>query len=451
MRKIIHDQLPLVPVIATHQHVLELQQMSRILDENPQAAKLVFMDLIAGGIDPDKGCEGLSGDQVLRADIIRQSNGYSYEELTFHLADSMSYRAFCRIGIAARPPTASTLQDNIKKVRPETLEAINRMLVGNAKENGVESGRKVRTDCTVMESNIHEPSDSSLLWDCVRVLVRYVEQAQASVSVPFSDHSRRAKRRSIGINNAKTKAIRVSLYRDLIKVTEKTLGYAERTVLALEQAYPAEALESLELNDVYHLLRHNIDLTKRVIDQARRRVLDGTSVPVADKVVSIFEPHTDIIVKGRRETLYGHKLCLTTGASGLVLDCVIEDGNPADSTLAVKMIERQIKIYGQAPRQVCYDGGFSAKENLTAIKKLEVEDVVFSKAPGIALLDMVKSSWVYKRLKHFRAGIESNISFLKRCFGWDRCTWRSLQSFKAYTWASVVAANLLILARHALK
>ncbi len=451
MRKIIHDQLPLVPVIATHQHVLELQQMSRLLDENPQAAELVFMDLIAGGIDPDKGCEGLSGDQVLRANIIKQGNGYSYEELAFHLADSMSYQAFCRLGIAARSPTASTLQDNIKKVRPETMEAINRMLVGNAKENGVEDGRKVRTDCTVMETNIHEPSDSSLLWDCVRVLARTIDQARTLVCIPFSDHSKRAKRRSIGINNAKTNASRVSLYRDLIKVTEKTLGYAERTVLALEEAYPVEALESLELNDVYHVLLHNIDLTKRVIHQARRRVLDGKSVPVADKVVSIFEPHTDIIVKGRRETLYGHKLCLTTGASGLVLDCVIEDGNPADSTLAVKMMERQIKIYGRSPRQACFDGGFSSKENLNAIKKLEVQDVVFSKAPGIALLDMVKSSWVYKRLKHFRAGIESNISFLKRCFGWDRCTWRSLQSFKAYTWASVVAANLLILARHALK
>jgi IS5 family transposase len=180
-------------------------------------------------------------------------------------------------------------------------------------------------------------------------------------------------------------------------------------------------------------------------------VLDGESVPAADKIVSIFEPHTDIIVKDRRQALYGHKVCLTAGASGLVLDCVIEDGNPADSTLAVRMIERQIDIYDQPPRQACFDGGFTSNDNLAAIKKLEVVDVAFSKARGIALLDMVKSSWVYRRLKHFRAGIESIISFLKRCFGWHRCTWRSLESFKAYTWTSVVAANLLVLARHALK
>jgi IS5 family transposase len=145
---------------------------------------------------------------------------------------------------------------------------------------------------------------------------------------------------------------------------------------------------------LYATLRHYIELTERVLDQTRRRILDGESVPAAEKVLSIFEPHTDIIVKDRRETLYGHKLCLTTGASGLVLDCVIEKGNPADSALATTMIERQLDIYRQAPRQATFDGGFASKDNLT---------------------------------------------------------WRSLESFKSYTWTSVVAANLLVLARHALR
>ena len=179
-------------------------------------------------------------------------------------------------------------------------------------------------------------------------------------------------------------------------------------------------------------------------------MFDEESVPATEKVVSIFEEHTDIIVKDSRDTHYGHKLCLTTGASGLVLDCVVEEGNPADSTLAVKMIERQIEIYGRPPRQACFDGGFASKSNLADIKDLEVKDVAFNKRRGLAIDEMVKSSWVYRRLKRFRAGVESNISFLKRCFGWGRCTWRSFRSFKAYTWSSVVAANLLRLARHAL-
>lgn len=451
MRTSVLEQLPLVFQSVGHQHVEELREMSRILDAHPQAAELVLADLLAGGIDPAKGREGLSGDQVLRIGIIKQMNNFSYEELAFHLADSMSYRAFCRIGIGSEVPTASTLQNNVKKVRPETMEAINRMLVGYARDEGVEDGHKVRTDCTVMQANIHEPTDSSLLWDCVRVLVRHVERAQACVVVPFVDHTRRAKRRFIGINNAKKQTDREWLYRDLIKVTEKTVGYARNVVQALDAAYPAEAKEQPGLRNLYATLRHYIELTDRVLDQTRRRILDGESVPAAEKVVSIFEPHTDIIVKDRRETLYGHKLCLTTGASGLVLDCVIEKGNPADSALATAMIERQIDIYQRAPRQATFDGGFASKDNLAAIKALGVQDVAFSKSRGLDITDMVKSSWVYSKLKRFRAGIESIISFLKRCFGWDRCTWRSLESFKSYTWTSVVAANLLVLARQALR
>lgn len=448
MRTSVLEQLPLVPTIVAHPHARELQEMSEILDQNPAAAQLVLADLVAGGIRADAGCPGLSGEQVLRAAIIKQGNKYSYEELAFHLADSMSYRAFCRIGIGSNSPCASTLQDNIKKIRPETMEAINRMLVDHGKNTGIETGRKVRTDCTVIESNIHEPSDSSLLWDCVRVLVRHLTRVQGIVAVPFVDHTRRAKRRSVGINNARKMADRVPLYKDLMKVTEKTRWYAKQAVLVLERSFAVKSLEDRKRHVSYHALKHFIGLTERVLEQTRRRVLDGEKVPVADKIVSIFEPHSDIIVKDRRETLYGHKVCLTAGASGLVLDCVIEKGNTADSNLATKMVERQIELYGRAPRQTAFDGGFSSKNNVADIKKLGVEDVAFSKAPGIALTDMVKSSWVYRRLKHFRAGIESVISFLKRCAGWDRCTWRSFESFKAYTWTSVVASNLLVLARH---
>lgn len=452
MRTSLHRQLPLVPQIAGHDHVLELQEMGRILDDHPEAAEMVLSDLLRGGVCGDKGRAGLSGEQVLRAAIIKQMNQYSYDQLAFHIADSMSYRAFCRIPLdPERLPSASSLQSNIKKIRAETMEAINRLLVLDALEQGIEDGRKIRTDCTVTESNIHEPTDSSLLWDCVRVLTRYLHLVQKVVSSPFTDHSRRAKRRFIGIQNAKTMADRVPLYRDLVAVTEWTVGFAEQAIESLRTAYPVEALEIPELAVFIEEMGHYLGLARRVLDQTRRRVFQGESVPAAEKLVSIFEPHTDVIVKDRRETLYGHKLCLTAGASGLVLDCVIETGNPADATLAVKMIERQIEIFGRAPRQAAFDGGFASKDNLADIKKLGVHDVAFSKSRGMAITDMVKSTWVYRQLKHFRAGIESIVSFLKRCLGWDRCTWRSLPSFKTYAWTSVVAANLLVLARHALQ
>jgi IS5 family transposase len=197
-------------------------------------------------------------------------------------------------------------------------------------------------------------------------------------------------------------------------------------------------------------LEHYIGLGRRVLAQTRRRVFYNEQVPAAEKVVSIFEPHTDIIIKDRRETLFGHKLCLTSGASGLILDCQILEGNPADATLAVAMIERLQQIYGKVPRQAAFDGGFASKDNLRDIKELGVKDVAFSKKLGLSIPEMVKSRLVYRQLQRFRAGIEGGISFLKRCFGLDRCTWKSEESFKAYTWASILSANLLTLARHAL-
>jgi IS5 family transposase len=128
----------------------------------------------------------------------------------------------------------------------------------------------------------------------------------------------------------------------------------------------------------------------------------------------------------------------------------VERGNPTDSTKAVKLMERAVKVLDSTPKQVVFDGGFSSRDNLTEIKELGIKAVAFSKAPGLAIKEMVKHTWLYQRLRHFRAGIEGTISFLKRCFGWDRCAWRSYGSFRAYTWASVIAANLVMLARHAL-
>ena len=195
---------------------------------------------------------------------------------------------------------------------------------------------------------------------------------------------------------------------------------------------------------------HYAGLANKVLSQTRRRVFDGESVPAQQKIVSIFEPHTDIIRKDRRDTLYGHKVFLTTGVSGLIIDCVVERGNPTDSTKAVTLAKRAVKTLGTRPEQVVFDGGFSSRDNLDQIKELGIRDVVFSKAPGIAIKEMIKRTWLYQRLRHFRAGIEGIISFLKRSFGWDRCAWRSYGSFRAYTWGSVIAANLVLLARHAM-
>ena len=450
MRRIIREQLPLVPASFSHDHVRELQAVRTILDAHPEFAKWVQSDLLAGGIAADRGRNGMSGEQVLRALVIKQANGFSYEGLAFHLADSQSYRAFCVIGFADGSPKKSTLQRNLKLVRAETLERVNRALVHHAQEHGIEDGQRLRSDSTVVEAAIHEPTDSSLLVDCVRVLTRLLREAREYVALSFTNHLRRAKRRQLAIQHSAKAEQRVPLYRDLVKVAENTVEAARFSVEKLEQSFPAEAFQQPELAELRAALEHYIKLADKVLDQTRRRVFNDETVPAPDKIVSIFEPHTDIIRKDRRETLYGHKVFLTGGVSGLIVDCVVKRGNPRDSDLAVPLMERAVKVLGTTPEQVVFDGGFSSRANLGAIKKLGIRDVAFSKAPGLTIKEMVKRTWLYQRLRHFRAGIEGIISFLKRCFGWDRCAWRSFSSFRAYTWGSVIAANLVMLARHTL-
>jgi IS5 family transposase len=264
-------------------------------------------------------------------------------------------------------------------------------------------------------------------------------------ALPVSSRIRRAKKRRRQINSAHRKAHRIGPYRDLIRVTEEVRGYAELALVALAGSGDPRAHQLIRDLECY------LDRSARVVDQTRRRILDGESVPATEKLVSIFEEHTDIIRKDARETLYGHKVCLTAGASSLVFDCRVLDGNPADSTLAVDMIHRYIEMRGEAPRQVVFDGGFSSKRNLAEIKEAGAEDVVFAKSRGIQISEMARSTWIYQNLRHFRAGIEGIISFLKRAFGLDKCTWRSLPSFKSYIWGSILTSNLLVTARYLLQ
>ena len=436
-------------------HAKELQAMSRLLDGHPMAEELILQDLRAAcGDEATTGAEGLSAEQILRILLVKQMNGFSYRTLAFHLADSRSYRTFCRLGITDKPPSKSALNKNLKSLRPATLEAVNRVILGAAQEKKVESGRTVRVDCTVVESNIHPPSDSELLWDCVRVVTRLMSQARCLLGpdqVLFSNRTRRAKRRRKEIFNAKNAESRLPAYQDLLKVTEEVHAFGLGIRDLLQQGETLAALDlfqALAAQEIARQLDHFLALTLRVVDQTRRRVFEGQIVPATDKLVSIFEEHADIIRKDRRETLYGHKICLTGGASSMILDCKVLQGNPADSTLAQSMVERQVQIFTRPPRQIVFDGGFSSKLNLQEIKTAGVKDVAFSKSPGLAVNDMVKSSWVYKRLRDFRAGIEGNISFLKRIFGLDRCTWKSWSSFQSYVWGSIASFNLLVLARH---
>ncbi len=441
MREKRKNQMPLLIPTIEHPRAEELLRIGEILDENPIISEMVWQDLTSHVHDQDSGAHGMSAEQVLRAAIIKQMEGFSYEELAFHLLDSSCYRNFCRFGFTHEGFGKSALCAAIKAISTQTWEAINRILVTYAEDAEIEKGREVRMDSTVVSANIHEPSDSTLLWDGVRVITRILTQLKEGVPIVFSDHTKVAKRRMLAIQYAKNDQARRKIYQDLLKVSEKVSTYAKNAVRMVE------ASACLHLIPIVTDLKDVLALTQRVIDQTTRRVIQGESVPADEKVVSLFESHTDIIKKDRRDTLYGHKICLGVGHSNLVTDCLIVKGNPADSTLMDTMLERHDQIYGRYPLKVALDGGFASKRNLDFAKSKKIKDVCFAKKRGLSIGQMCRSEYVYKRLRRFRAGIESAISWLKRCFGLDRCTWKSLSSFYSYVWASIVSANLLTLAR----
>jgi IS5 family transposase len=386
MRKRNQKQMPLTPRTVDHPHAMELNLISRILDHIPTIHELAWQDLTQQLDNVGTGADGMSAEQVVRCAIVKQMEDYSYDELAFHVIDSSCYRRFCRIGIAHKGFKKSALCHNIKALSPATWEAINRILMAYAKEKKIEKGREVRIDSTVVSSNIHVPSDSRLLWDAVRVLTRVLSQAKEQVrgfDIPFTDHTKRAKRRMIGVMNARDKKTRKRHYLDLLNVTTKSLTYARRAASFLNGYLSADPAQMAVAQKMAHALHTYIELTHRVIDQTERRVIHGESVPASEKIVSLFEPHTDIIVKDHRDTLYGHKLCLTGGASNLITDCVICDGNPADTSLTDQLLNRQRDLYARYPLKVALDGGFASKENLTSAKSKHIKDVCFAKKRGI--------------------------------------------------------------------
>ena len=401
-------QVSIYEQFAEHALGQELRSISEWLDKHREVLTWVMADLRSVEVKAT-GRRGLSAESVLRCALLKQHRQLTYEELAFYLCDSASFQAFARLPLN-ECPKKSALQRVISAIKPSTWERIQRALMATAAQTRIEPGQRIRIDSTVTDSPIHPPSDSHLLLDGVRVLVRLLKQARALPGAPvlsFVNHYRVAKKRAKALWYTRGAAKREPLYRDLLAATRATL---ESTDKVREQLL-SSTTNAVELMVWLAQVRHYETLVLQVIAQTERRVFAGETVPANEKCVSLFEPHTDIIVKGRREVQYGHKLNLVSGRSGLILDVVIEPGNPADSQRFMPMLERR----------------------------------------GLAITDMVKSKWVYRRLCNFRAGIEAGISCLKRAYGLSRCTWKGLAHFESYVWSSVVAYNLSLLARYQLE
>jgi IS5 family transposase len=448
MRKKRNQQKTIFEVLGKNPGPKELEQMSLILDANPDILDLAFADLIKDRRS-DTGRNGMTAEQVLRCAILKQSRELTYDDLEYYLADSHSFRAFVKLRMG-QYPGKSSLNSNIKSLSEETWIAIHQFIISYANKEKLEAGRKVRIDSTAVESDIHSPSDSTLLWDGVRVITRWLIEGKRFSPKPiyfFSDHRRVVKKRLFNIQNTNKKKIREAAYKDMLHYASKVCAYAEPAAEALFAYEGGNVFDMFKARNLAEKLARAVNLLKKVIDQTERRVFNNEKVPASEKVVSFFETHTDIIVKGNRKTEYGHKVFLTGGSSNLILDCLIEKGNPADSDLFQELLDRQKNYFGRLPRQTTADGGFASKDNLAYAKEHQVKDVVFSKKRGLSVKEMAKSNWVYRKLKNFRAGIEANISTLKRAYGLDRCSWSGWEGFKQYVWSTIVSYNLLTLAR----
>jgi IS5 family transposase len=439
MRKIREEQSTIFDIQSTHPTGALLEMISSVLDRCPAISRAVALDL--GILDAKAtGRKGLSAESILRAAIVKHTQRFSYEALAFHIMDSVSLRAFCRTG--GRQVSKSTLQAEISKIKANTWETINREILGVAKAERIENGRVVRTDATPVETDIHKPYESDLLGDAVRVMTRMLRYAaKQNPRICFHDRTRAVKKRVRELWYGGKKVDKKANYRQLLKHTRETL-------VALEDALarpPADA--GLAWAALAASTDHFTPLVRQLMDQTERRVFKGEKVPEDEKIFSLFEVHTDIIVKGKRDIVFGHKVNLGAGKSGMILDLVVEEGNPADSEKAVEMIERQTEIWGRPPRQCVFDGAYASKANLQELKDAGVKDVVFTKKRGIKVEKMAGSKWIYRKLRNFRAGVEAIISCMKRAYGWTRCNWKGLPHFKAYIWSSAVAYNLLTLAR----
>jgi IS5 family transposase len=392
-------------------------------------------------------------DVVLRMLVVKRLYGYSYEETERNVRDSLSLRAFCRVYLNDVPDD-TTLIRWAKVIQPKTLEKFNARIVQLAVERKVTRGRKLRTDGTVVESNIRPPSDNRLLADGVRVLARTVMRARKlvkqTVQEPFEDFSQRAKQlaRQIGETlRKKTDAAKTAgrqQYQELLETTRKTVEWARQTQ---KQLHPHGEPKARRLEQI---LETFLPRTEQVIDQTTRRILQGEQVPASKKIVSLFEEHTDIIRRGKEShpVEYGHKVWLNEVEGGLVSHYRILEGNPSDEQQWKPSLKAHLKTFHQPPQQASGDRGLFSEANEQLAQDLGVKRVILPQRGyrSQARLKHEHKAWFVKG-RHWHAGVEGRISILKRAYDLGRCLAHGLTGF--YTWVGwgVLAANLAVLGR----
>ena len=435
-------QTSLFDLYSPHKFGEFLRDLSRLLDDHPGILPLLQEDFRTddGRVT---GRKGLSVESTFRCMLLKQITGVSYEMLAFHLADSSSYRAFARLERDCRPGK-SALSGNIRRLKPKTLEAVFALLGLAAFDQGVMKISQLRVDSTVVASNIAPPLDSRLLDDGIRVLSRLFAKSGERTGVKLRLTDYRKASRSLAARIYYSKNVeKEALYKELIPLARRVVGQSEKAVARVRQQCADPALSQRWVEQVVHYT----GLLERVIDQSERRVLKGEKVAASEKIVSLFEPHTDIIIKGPREIEYGHKINLATERNGLITAVMIERGNPGDVERFIPLMQAHQSQYGCVPTTTIADGGYASQDNIHKGKGLGIKRVGFHKKKGLSVSAMGLKEKTLKTLRDFRAGIEGNISELKRAFGAGKALWKGEDGFLSYVWSSVISYNLTRLVR----
>ena len=349
----------------------------------------VRQDLERGLKKPETGRRGLTPSQTLRSLVLMRVKNWDYRELRERIADGITLRQFTDFH-CQKVPTCKAFNRAFNRLTPQTLQTINQQVVKAAVDLGLEDGKQLRVDTTVVQTDIHHPTDNTLLWDVVRVITRLVaglaEAAQQRFR-GFHNRTRAARRRMQEIQRLTPKERQerqTKKYRQLLRIAVEVVQSARKVLERTRKTRGGNLLSDLRISALRQEIERFCKLGDRVIDQASRRVLQGKQVPNEEKIFSIFEVHTDLIKRGKVQTPveFGHKVFLAESAQGLVTEYKVLEGNPPDEQHVEASLEHHQENFGHAPQLYTADRGFHSEQNEQACKGAGVKKVCLPQRGG---------------------------------------------------------------------
>ena len=432
-----------------------LQAVASFLDDQAALVEQVRLDLARGLKNPNTGRNGITPSQALRSLILMRVKNWDYRELRERINDGYTLRGFTDFD-SRRVPKHDAFNRAFMRLTPSTLQAINQAVVQAAVQLGLEDGKQLRVDTTVVETDIHYPTDATLLWDTVRTVTRLIDKLHQELPrgvQGFTNRTRSARRRMQELERmsaTQRQTQQVPKYRELLRITQQVLENARQVVNKAAKIKGVDLIRRAVIDELRRQITAYCDLGDKVIDQTRRRVLDGEQVAVDEKVYSIFEDHTDLIKRGKQRTPveFGHKVFLAESAQGLITDYQVLDGNPADTNQVKPSLDRHRQVFQHGPELYAGDRGFYSAENEAHCQQAGVRQVCIPQRGGqkTAERDATERSVAFKKGQRFRAGIEGRISVLFRGRGMKRCRAKGRQRFEVLVGAAVLANNLLRIA-----